>query len=396
MAEENKTNEAEELASQAAETVEETVDAIETEAAEVTEEVQELDDKVETAVRNVAQEAAEQAEDVADAAAEDAAAVETKVEETVEEEPKKRERRSKQARAEKEAKAVADATKATSKPSLVTLPQCLGASAVCLAIGLLIGKFALGAGGASAAFAGKTTLTEGELDSTVATYTYEGKTYGMTARQLIEGTSSLEAADQGDGNYTIPSAETAVNSARQAIETKEIEKRGIEVTEDEVKEYAKTNLGNDDFEAIGSTYGMTGDKAKELIEENLKVTKLRDEVVGEELPPAPEAPKQAEEGKEDEVKKEYGEYIIKLAGDQWNAEKGEWADKEGSYAKALSSFEISADKGASYTAAQNAYYVAYQEYSAKQTELTSKWADYLNGLLSNGAIQVNTLIAAAQ
>ena len=54
---------------------------------------------------------------------------------------------------------------------------CVVAAAV---IGVLVGKFLLG-GFAGGAVTGKTTLSEGELDSTVGSYVYQGQTHSITA-----------------------------------------------------------------------------------------------------------------------------------------------------------------------------------------------------------------------
>ena len=119
---------------------------------------------------------------------------------------------------------------------------------------------------------------------------------------------------------------------------------------------------------------------------------LREEIVGGELPTMPEAPTAAEEGKEAEVTKAYAEYIINIAGDAWDAKKKAWKEADGAYATALADSTFSAD-GASYNDAQTAYYVAYQIYSEAQNAVQTQWSDYVNGLLSQATITMNTLVA---
>lgn len=364
---------------------------------DLSDEVEALNDKVEAAVAHVAEEAeldAKKVENIKKDLGED-----TTAEADEEPAPKKRERRSKQARAEKAAKADAAAATSAAKPAKVGGLASLGVGAWiaiavgALALGLVLGRFVLGGGAAgSAALAGKTTVSESELDKAYATYTYNGATNTITVRQVIEQNGTVESAKTEDGTYTVPSADYALNVARTEILNKEVESRGITVSDEDVEAYAEKALGTKDFDAIASTYGMDAEEVKSLIEENCKVTALREEIVGEDLGEMPEAPTAPAEGAEDQVTKEYADYIIKLAGDAWNAKKGEWAEKDSAYATALDGATFSAD-GANYSAAQSAYYVAYQEYSTKQTEITEKWTEYLNGLLSNATINVGTLVS---
>ncbi|MBP3892532.1 MAG: hypothetical protein J6D34_00645, partial [Atopobiaceae bacterium] len=233
-------------------------------------------------------------------------------------------------------------------------------------------------------------VAEADLDKTYATYNYKGTTTPVTVREIIEQNGTLQA--DADGNYALPSAELALNTVRTAILSKEVEERGIEVDEKEAAAYAETALGTSDFEAIASQYGMEVDAVKDLIIENCRLNKLREDVIGEELPEMPAAPTEAEEGKEAEVTKEYADYIISLAGDEWSKKKGTWKSEDSAYATALADSDFSAD-GASYNTAQTAYYVAYQKYSEKQSELSNTWTEYLNGILSNASIQIDTLLS---
>jgi hypothetical protein len=208
----------------------------------------------------------------------------------------------------------------------------------------------------------------------------------------MESAGTLDDFLSEDGTYKLPSSETAVNAARTAILNSEVESRGIEVSADEVAAYAEQNLGTSDFEAIGQTYGMDAAAVEKLITDNCRINALREQVIGTDLPVAPEAPATAEEGKEDEVTKEYADYIIALAGDEWDAEKGAWVDEASPYATALDGADFSKD-GASYNAAISAYYVAYQVYNEQSATLSQQWTDFLNGLLSSASIQVGTLVS---
>lgn len=404
MSDENLTNEQDELAEETVEAVEEAVEPVaeqavdavadaatevETASEEAVEEFDVQQEKVESAVRHVAEEA--QAE-VAD---------------EVEEAPAKRERRSKQKRAEKAAKAGADAfdaapsaAPAAAPTGLAALgvPAWLGIAAASLVVGLLVGRFALGGESAASAaadavaLAGQTAVTEDHLDDAYATYVYKGDTHTITVREVLEQNGTIDAALDDEGNYTLPSAEYAINVARTNILNKEVEARDITVSDDDVAAYAEQALGTSDYEAIASAYGMEAEEVENLIVENCKLDVLRKEVIGGEMPEMPEAPTAPEEGAEDQQTKEYADYIIALVGDEWDSKAGAWADESSAYATALADSEFTAD-GASYNDAQTAYYVAYQKYSEAQNDMSVKWTDYLNGLLSNASIQVGTLIS---
>ena len=406
MADENLRGDAEELESPVVEATEETaglVDEVAEQIAESTEQAAEsieqaaeaeaLDEMVEIAVENVAKEAA--AENAAEEATEAEDSAEVSLEQATDAAPaKKRERRSKQARAEKAARTGASepvAATTASKTATYGLPVLIAAAVGCLALGLVLGRFVLG-GGAGGAASGKTAVTEAELDNAYANYTYKGETNAVTFREVIEMNGSLESAVDTDGNYKIPAAENALNAARTAILNKEIESRGIEVTDEEVAAYAEQSLGTSDFDAIASTYGMEADAVKELVEENCRLGKLRDEIIDGEVPAMPEAPEAAEEGKEDEATEAYAEYILTLVGDQWDSEKGAWVDESSSYATALAEYKFDG-KTASYNAAQAAYYVAYQEYTTKSQEISNQWTEFLNGLLSNASIEISSMVS---
>lgn len=368
------------------ETAEETVadeapaeEAVAEEQETVAQVLDEVDEKVEAAVRHVAEEAEAELKEA---------------EEQIERTP--RERRSKQARAEKEAKrGFEEPVAAPAKASLLSrlgTGAWLGISAACLVAGLLLGHFVIGGSASGADFAGKTTVAEAELDNTLATYTLNGQSHTLSVREVMESAGTLDDFLSEDGTYKLPSSETAVNAARTAILNSEVELRGIEVSADEVAAYAEQNLGTSDFEAIGQTYGMDAAAVEKLITDNCRINALREQVIGTDLPVAPEAPATAEEGKEDEVTKEYADYIIALAGDEWDAEKGAWVDEASPYATALDGADFSKD-GASYNAAISAYYVAYQVYNEQSATLSQQWTDFLNGLLSSASIQVGTLVS---
>ncbi|MBR3326342.1 MAG: hypothetical protein IKG22_03365 [Atopobiaceae bacterium] len=290
----------------------------------------------------------------------------------------------------------------------------IGIAIAALVVGVLIGHFAMG--GAGGAALGKTTLTEAELDTVLGTYTYDGASQSVTAREVIEQGSSLESAKNEEGNYAVPSADSVVSLVRNKIIAKAAEKEGVTVSDEDLSAYAEENLGSSDLASIASSYGMDEAKVKDLLRQTAQMTALRDKVVTADAGEAPEAPEAPEykttddEGNElsDEDKqaaedeankamdKKYAKYIIKLAGDEWDAKANKWKSEDGAYATALSADDIKDQFNkdeASYNAAQAAYYVAYQNYSTAQSQITTQWTDYVNGLLSNASINLSSLIA---
>lgn len=258
--------------------------------------------------------------------------------------------------------------------------------------GILIDSHLLGGGSMSAS--GKTTLAENQLDDTVATMVYNGKTYKISARDAITATGSLDAAKKDDGSYQAPTADAVLSAARNDVLDQAVQEKGITVNDDEVKTYAKQNLGTDDISQIASQYGLDQDAATKVLKQSAAVSKLRDQILGDATKDltAPEAPAQPESGKEDTPTADYGKYIINLLGDEWDASKGTWAKTDGDYYAALGNETFSADS-ATYAQAQSAYYVAYQKYSQKYSDISAKWTDYVNGLLCNASISLSSLVA---
>lgn len=274
----------------------------------------------------------------------------------------------------------------------LSTPVWAGIAVACAIVGVLIGKFLLG-GVSGGALAGKTKVSESELNSAIATYTYAGATNSISVRDVITSSSSLDSAKNEDGTYNVPAADNALSVARSAIIEKEAEKRGLAVSDDDISSYAKEMLGSDDLESIASSYGMDVDTAKNLIKQSAMMKKLRDEVVSSgDAGEAPTAPTAAAEGQEQTPTAEYAQYIIKLAGDEWDAANNKWASADGPYATALASYTVSND-AATYEAAQAAYYVAYQDYSTKQSAVSTEWTDFVNGLLANATISLSSLVA---
>ena len=267
----------------------------------------------------------------------------------------------------------------------------IGVGAVVLfALGIVIGRFLLGGGGATGSLNGRTTLSEGELNTPIASYTYNGQNKEVTAREVIENTSGLDAAKQSDGTYAVPAADKIIGYVRNALVVAEAQSKGITVTDDEVNNYMQTNFKTTDVSQVASAYKLSEDVAKKLINDAVIMKKYRDSVLTTTLPDAPQAPTAPEDGNSETTSQEYAQYITSLAGNEWDANNNTWASQDGDYYKQLASFAISNDS-ASYAAAQTAYQVAMSKYSAVASKASQEWSQKINEILGKASIAIYSL-----
>ncbi len=267
----------------------------------------------------------------------------------------------------------------------------IGVGAVVLfALGIVIGRFLLGGGGATGSLNGRTTLSEGELNTPIASYTYNGQTKEVTAREVIENTTGLEASKQSDGTYAVPAADKIIGYVRNALVVAEAQSKGITVTDDEVNTYMQTNFKTTDVSQVASAYKLSEDVAKKLINDAAIMKKYRDSVLTTTLPDAPQQPTPPEDGNSETTSQEYAQYIISLAGDEWDAKNNTWASQDGDYYKQLSAYSISNDS-ASFAAAQTAYQVAMSKYSVVASKASQEWSQKINEILGKASIAVYSL-----
>jgi hypothetical protein len=284
----------------------------------------------------------------------------------------------------------------------------IGIAVATCVIGILIGKFMLG--GSSAAI-NKTSLTENELNTVVGTYTQGGSSKSITARQVIEMTSSLESSKTEDGNYKVPSADNILYAVRNSIAISEAESRGINPSDEDILNFAEQTLGQSpDFESIATSNNLDVDTVKKLLRDSYLIHELQNQIGGEmsatepEYPTEPEYATKDEAGEnlpDDQVQKnrdearkkatpEYATYIINLAGDEWDAENNKWKSEDGEYAKGLAEYQVTKD-GATYEAAYAAYQIAYSKYSEAQSAYYESVTNYLSDLYAKSSINILTL-----
>ncbi|WP_085829761.1 hypothetical protein [Collinsella vaginalis] len=250
--------------------------------------------------------------------------------------------------------------------------------------GYFIGRGGFGVQGASGA-----TVSEDQLDTVIASWSYNGQDHKLTVRDAIEDQSSLDSAKDSDGNYRVPSAETVLAYARNRILVSEAEARNLTVSDDEATQYAEDHIGTSDYSTLATQYCITEDQAKRIVKENALISKLYAEVVPDSSTSttAPTAPAEPENGDTSTASKDYADYIIKLAGDEWDSSKGTWAREDGPYYSALKDEQFTADS-ATYAQAQAAYYVAYQQYSQQVQSGQSTWRTFVNGLYAKASVDL--------
>lgn len=266
------------------------------------------------------------------------------------------------------------------------------AAFVIVAVVCAVAGYFVGNGGFGGKGTGSSTLSESQLDSTVASYTYNGKKTDISARAAIESQYSLDTVKDSDGNYTAPSADTILSYVRNQILLDAAEDKGITVSEKEMKKYAKDSIGTSSYKTMAKQYGVSKSQAKQIVRQSATLQKLYKKVVGSSSATMPTAPTEPADGNEETASKDYADYIIKLAGDEWDSSKGTWKDSKGTYAKAFKDDEFTADS-ATYKQAMTAYYTAYQQYSSEASSSSTKWTDYANKLYAKANISIYGLYA---
>lgn len=261
------------------------------------------------------------------------------------------------------------------------------AALIIVAVVAAVIGYVIGSGGFGGTGTGTATVGEGQLDTVIASYTYNGASHDITVRSAIESEYSLESAQNSDGTYSVPSAETIISTVRNNILVSEAESRGIEVSDDEMDQFAESMLGSFDYATLATQYGVTEDQAKDIVRERALIQKLYSQVVPEaSTATAPTEPTAPENGDTSTSSAEYSQYIIDLAGDEWDSENNTWASTDGSYYVALG--DAFTGDTATYEQAVTAYYVAYQEYSNQMSGYTTTWTDFANGLFANANIRL--------
>lgn len=263
-------------------------------------------------------------------------------------------------------------------------------AAAALVVGVLAGHFLLGGAG-SVSLGGRTTLSAGELDSTIATYTVDGRTVGVTAREvLVEASGSSEISANEDGTYDVPSASTVLTYVQNQLILADAETRGLTATDEQIDEFVTGSMGSD-LATLAQSWGISEDEARAVVSDAVTMRNLQDEVSTVELPEQPVAPAEPDEGAEDTPTAEYAQYVIGLLGDEWDSDANTWARTDGTYYATLSGYDISND-AATYAAASAAYSVATSVYQEAYATVSEELGAYTDSLLSRASIQIGSLV----
>lgn len=263
-------------------------------------------------------------------------------------------------------------------------------AAAALVVGVLAGHFLLGGAG-SVSLGGRTTLSAGELDSTIATYTMDGRTVGVTAREvLVEASGSSEISANEDGTYDVPSASTVLTYVQNQLILADAEARGLTATDEQIDEFVTGSMGSN-LATLAQSWGISEDEARAVVSDAVTMRNLQDEISTVELPEQPVAPAEPDEGAEDTPTAEYAQYVIGLLGDEWDSDANTWARTDGTYYATLSGYDISND-AATYAAASAAYSVATSVYQEAYATVSEELGAYTDSLLSRASIQIGSLV----
>ena len=274
----------------------------------------------------------------------------------------------------------------------IGMPVGLALAAGGLVVGLLVGNAVFGSG-ASAKFAGKSSISEAELDAPIAVVNYKGKKIDVSARDIITTSSTLTSAKLEDGTYDLPSAEFVLTTARDKVLEIEAEARGVSVSEEDLKAKSLETLGTDDISAVATTYGMDEETIRAAMKSQCIQDKMREQSGSEmEMPEPPTAPDSPAKGSESTATADYAKYIIGLAGDAWDAKAGKWADPESTWATSLTEEAGFTSSKATYEAASMAYSLAYTDFVEKQTAYSDVWQKLSDDIYSNASVSISTLI----
>ena len=88
-----------------------------------------------------------------------------------------------------------------------------------------------------------------------------------------------------------------------------------------MKQYAEESIGTSDYKTMATQYGVSKDQAKQIVRQSATLQKLYKKKVGDSSASMPTAPTEPADGNEETASKDYADYIIKLAGDEWDSER---------------------------------------------------------------------------
>ena len=235
------------------------------------------------------------------------------------------------------------------------------------------------------------TLADTELSCVVGTYTYNGESFDITAREAIEGTQALSYSLNADGTYDAPSSDMVLAYARNQVLAQIAADAGIMASADEVNAYMQQLVGTTDITQAAAYLHMDADQAQAALQQACTISKLKDSVCPASAQTLQE-PAWPADGNTELGHPEYADYIIGLLGANWDATTQSWANTDNVYYAVLKD-QVFAQGSASYNAAMLAYNVAYQQAGGTASDSSAAWTDYVNTYLDKAAIVIYTLRA---
>lgn len=260
---------------------------------------------------------------------------------------------------------------------------------VALVLGFLGGKFLFGIMPLGT-MSGRTVLTEGQLDSIVATYSNNGHVVSVTAREVLEHTVGLESAKDGN-NYSYPDASSTLEYVQNTVLNDVVKEKGIEVSDDDMNTYAQNTLGSSDYDSLAAQYGMSIENTKQIIRDSAGVKKLYEQVTGQDAANAVSAPEECADSEKDLPNEKYGQYLANLLGDEWDSTSERWASTSGTYYSELKDEKFTS-KSATYNQAKKAYDIAAKNQSSDTTDAAKKWTEYVNDIMANVSIAIGEIL----
>lgn len=197
-------------------------------------------------------------------------------------------------------------------------------------------------------------VSEEQAASTVLA-SYDGAYSGrLSAMDVLRYTGADKSSD---GTYATPRAEATLSVVKSRVMAEEARKAGKTATDEEVS-------------AIEST-GVSHDAATDRV----LVGKLREDVVGQDGVTGTTTPPPA-----DADGKGYADYVVSVAGDEWDAAAGAWRNPSSEMAKAVTAAGFTKDS-APRSAALAAWAQAEQGRSGARAATSERWAERQNEAL---------------
>ena len=215
-----------------------------------------------------------------------------------------------------------------------------------------------------------TTVSSDDLDQVVGTWTYDGQSHDVTAKDALSWQTATMSALNDDGTYDVPSASIVNSIAKNAVIVDLAEKAGLTASDEEIAAAATSLYGSDSISSIAQTYGLTEDIVRERLTAQVLTAKYKEQVTADtNVDAAPDVPDSSWSGAE------RASYVMKLAGDAWNTSKGAWADDTSEWASMVGDFD---GETATEDQAEAAFSIASNTYVEQNQAAQDAWDDAIN------------------